>query len=339
MFGDCLEVYTETLDLEAGGILRREEYQDGSLIVKITGQEPFALDTLAEIDQRVERAREIAKRARFPKPEYTREGFKTTVAAIIKNGLHTLLTPFVMDARNLALSEMNSVEDLLTQPFQPGQDLDDLVGEPKVVAFFHGYSQFPGAGAQFMSDAAQQGLLGLSIGYDYTMAPEDFSERVLLPLIDAITKAGGLFCGAVGHSTGADNLRYAVLHDSGVQDYAREYGTRFVFSAPITTGMENPPTPTQRNLLSLFPREDNVNTTEGKYKFAKINHPVPKGIDAYTLLCQDDLLVPPECGIDTNNRAINVMIPGGGHFLGSGIGTYVNNAALYLITNGVPDPK
>ena len=339
MFEERTQFNCVAIDLPTGGFLQRVEYTDGSLVIRVSDQEQIPLDNFIKISRRVKEANYIARLASFSEP--STGDTKETLAAIVNNGIHNLLMmPFVMDAYHLALAEMGSVRGLLDSPLGL-IDTFNFCGheQPLVVAFFPGYHQFPGAGAQFMADASEVGIQGLSKGYNYTMAPEEFSERVLLPLIADVEKAGGVLAGAVGHSTGADNLRYALIHDCRVRDYAYEHDMRFVFSSPLTTGIDGVLTPAQRRLMWMFSERDNLRTLKGMEQFAKLNQPLPRGVKAYTLLCQNDQLVPPRCGMDTNNGAVNVMIPGGGHFLGSGIGTYVNNASLYLLINGVPELK
>jgi hypothetical protein len=208
-----------------------------------------------------------------------------------------------------------------------------------VLLFFHGYHQNAGSATQLHHDAEKFGMKVVGIDYNFRMAPEEFAETVLHKAQQEVLDRGAKGVVVLGHSTGADNIRYSLIHDPNVLDQATDQGIKYIMSAPLTSGLRGRLNWAQHSMAPLMPKRDKMWTPEGERQFLALNQPLPKEADTYTFLCASDMLVTPECGLDTNNNATNVVIPYGGHFEGTGISRRVNLQYLNLALNGIPGPK
>ena len=208
-----------------------------------------------------------------------------------------------------------------------------------VILFFHGYHQNAGSAIQLCQDASQLGVKVVAVDYDYRMSPEEFSKTVLLPAQKEVLDRRAGKITVLGHSTGADNSRYSLIHDSNVLDQAVDKGIQYIFSAPLTSGIRGDLSWAQRLVLPFMPQRDKLWTPEGKEQFLALNYPLPEEVKAYTFLCANDMLVRPECGLDTNNNAVNILISDGGHFEGTGISTPINANYVQMALGSILAPK
>ncbi len=208
--------------------------------------------------------------------------------------------------------------------------------QDRVVLFFHGYYQNGNAAQQFVQDAHDQGFTVLAPSYDFRMEPSRFSSEILTTLMRQAAARGATIVGVIGHSTGADNCRYALLHNEEVKDYVDDRKTTFIFSAPIMNGIDSP-NRVQKAFFKagqLWGDADNLLKKIGEEHLQGLNQPVPPLFTAYTFLCRRDLLVPVKCGFDTNLHGNTLIIPYGGHFEGSGVSTRINKEYLRCVEKG-----
>ncbi|PIZ50889.1 hypothetical protein COY27_05395 [Candidatus Woesearchaeota archaeon CG_4_10_14_0_2_um_filter_33_13] len=301
------------------GILDLLDYDDGIRVIKVGAtSQPLPFDGKVKAIEDFLKAAELS-------PDY-----KLTLKEVAKTAGDIWGNFLGVGFSNGKVSRYNECNfDLVRERAQQ-------TGESQpVVLFFHGYYQSRGAAWQFVKDAEKRGLSAISIGYNFWTPATVFTEDILLPTLEEVTAYGGEIKGIVGHSTGANNCRLGILESEEVRQYLITDRTKVILSAPTTSGTIVP-TLMQRLALPFFPKVDDVRTEEGQDIFIRMNRPIPEGIEAYTFLCEGDMLVTPRTGIDTNNRAVNVIVPNGGHFAGSGVSKIINGFYLDLIANGVP---
>lgn len=307
------------------GWVYREGYDDGSLIVlvdrTVVPRQDLSMGVRsAVIEDQIQgilKAANLSSAARSPASSTTDIG--RTLYYIGKNGLDTMPTFVPSVAKRLELEQLECI------------DRND-----GVVLFFHGYFQSNGSARRLLHDAKSRGLKLVSVGYDYRMEPAEFADLALLPAIRKVLIRGGKLEGIIGHSTGADNLRYALIHKDDVVSYGVEQNTIYILSAPLTNGFREPLNIWQHLIRGIIPERDDARTARGKEQLLDLNHPLPTEVKAYTFLCAEDRLVPPHCGLDTNSGGLTVIIPGGGHFAGTGVSSRVNEAYLDHVKEGNP---
>ena len=308
-----------------GGTIDQRILETGTRVIRLENTTVMPTKGVSEDEQFAHKdvqAQRVIEVVDLPEYKLTLREAVRTLGFIAKNSLHT--APHYSGGFAKKMHEAQ---------------LSDVHRGDKVILFFHGYMQNAGSAVQLHKDAKAKGIKVVAVDYNYKIDPKDFAEEVLLPAQRKVLARGADEIITLGHSTGADNPRYSLIHNPNVVDLAVDNRMTYILSAPLTSGLRGKLNLAQQAISLVMPQRDKMWTSEGTEQFLALNHPLPKEVEAYTFLCAGDFLVTPECGLDTNNNAVNVIVPYGGHFEGTGVSQRINEHYIDLIINGILRPK
>lgn len=198
------------------------------------------------------------------------------------------------------------------------ETLENIVKGDEVIIFLHGMWQNGGAWRKAIKQAEEKGVKAIAPSYDYNLPYEKVMNDVILPLI-AELKEKGARIKVVGHSTGADNAKYAALYDKSF----REDVDKIVLSAPVTNYFENKTF--QHKLISTF-----IGMPKFDAEDAILLSPDPM-MNHEVIIGTGDRLVLPEYSMPIYNGKTRI-VPNATHFNGAGGTKYMNeiyiNSAL-----------
>jgi hypothetical protein len=203
------------------------------------------------------------------------------------------------------------------------RDLDYASQKSNHIFLVPGLLQNSGAFATLCSLLENEGFGAIPIKYDYRMPINESADYIAEKINYASIQLNrnGI---ALGHSTGADNLRYIAAKDLAKL-------SAYIFSAPITNGdIPNLISKIFVGNLSLFGNFINYcdpRNQEGRQNIAVFNQPI--SVPHMTISALRDWIVPLEASIDTNGY--NLIVDGFGHLDGTGVNKKFNQVYLETI--------